>query len=606
MGVLTGATCAHGQDSFVPDSLTTTTNSANSTIVIKNWVTQAVNSVKRQPPCAMATSVESKSEDAFMNYDGRIIRKIDVVTLNFDQSIEDPDRRDNSWEANLGKQMHTTTKAWVVRHNLFFKENAPINAYKLSDNERHLRTLDFIHDARIFVMPILGTNDSVDILVVTRDLFSIAGGAASEGTNHITTNLYETNLGGMGQRLELNTLYDHNRNENWGYGILYRKNNLMGSFIDATLSHSTMSINPYTHQEETNTTLSFNRKLISPYSHFAGGLTISNNESFNRYNREGSKFFNYHYTLFDVWSGYNLGIKKLTATNNGIRDRRFLALRYYNRNFTEVPDMIGKNYNPIYNSSQAILGQFTFFRQDYYKTHYLYGFGTTEDIPNGYNISVTGGWHKQLSLERVYLGTNISNYTVGPYGCFMQLYGRAGGFLHNGGLQDAAIMVGMSAYSPVFKHKNVRIRQYAAVSLAHQWNRTTTEWLDIANNYGPRGFISDSAYGAGRFTLQLETSFFLPGKIAGFSFAPFPFADVSMLTQANKNFKSAVIYSSFGGGVRARNENLIFETIEARAYYFPIAPDNMKGFKVILSTNVRFRYSSNYVTAPDIVKLNGD
>jgi len=37
------------------------------------------------------------------------------------------------------------------------------------------------------------------------------------------------------------------------------------------------------------------------------------------------------------------------------------------------------------------VGQFTFFRQDFYKTNYIYGFGTTEDVPQGYNVAVTFG-----------------------------------------------------------------------------------------------------------------------------------------------------------------------------------------------------------------------
>ena len=56
--------------------------------------------------------------------------------------------------------------------------------------------------------------------------------------------------------------------------------------------------------------------------------------------------------------------------------------------------------------------------------------------------------------------------------------------------------------------------------------------------------------------------------------------------------------------MRARNERLVFETIELRAYFFPIAPTNMKGFKIILTPNVRFRYTSNYINAPDVVQLN--
>ena len=59
-----------------------------------------------------------------------------------------------------------------------------------------------------------------------------------------------------------------------------------------------------------------------------------------------------------------------------------------------------------------------------------------------------------------------------------------------------------------------------------------------------------------------------------------------------------------GGGVRMRNANLVFETNELRAFFFPVAPANMRGFKIVLSTNVRYRYSSNFITAPDVVQLN--
>ena len=57
----------------------------------------------------------------------------------------------------------------------------------------------------------------------------------------------------------------------------------------------------------------------------AGALTLSHNESYNIYNGSDTTFFKYRYDLIDAWAGYSIGIKKLTATNNTIRDRRFFA-----------------------------------------------------------------------------------------------------------------------------------------------------------------------------------------------------------------------------------------------------------------------------------------
>ena len=250
------------------------------------------------------------------------------------------------------------------------------------------------------------------------------------------------------------------------------------------------------------------------------------------------------------------------------------------------------------------MGQFTFFRQDYYKTQYIYGFGTTEDLPYGYNISATVGWHRQLNLERPYAGVNVSQYIASHKGDFIQLYFRAGGFLNKKTVEDGAFLIGATAFSRIFFINSTKIRQYINTNYTQQFNRVTYAPLRIDNYYGVRGFLSDSAYGTRRFSIQLETAFYLRFKFLGFMFAPFPYCDFSLITPENAGYSKSLLYTSLGGGIRARNENLIFETIEARAYYFPIAPDNMRGFKIIIDANIRYRYSSNLITAPDLVQLN--
>ena len=491
---------------------------------VNNIFQQAVNSVKRAQDSSVddQSYLSGKSEDPFIPYQGKIIRHINIETINFDRSFDDTSHRDNSLGARIGNRFHKSTRKFVIRNNLFLKENTPINAFKMADNERFLRTLEYIQDARIIVDTIDGNPDSVDITVYTKDLFSIGGGGSSQGANHITANLYDANLVGMGQRVDVSELYDRNRHPNWGFGGAYRKDNVGGSFIDASVGYTTMTVSPYTHEEESAESFSLSRQLVSPYSRFAGALTLSRNQAYNLYHSPDSLQYEYKYTMFDAWAGYNIGINKLTETNNGVRDRRFLAFRYYNRDFLETPIEVGKSFNPIYNSSQAILGSFTLFRQDYYKTQYIYGFGTTEDLPYGYNIAVTAGWHKQLNLQRAYAGVNVSDYIATSHGDFIQLYLRSGGFLSNNKVQDGSLLIGATAYSRIIFWNSTKIRQYINLSYTHLYNRVTYAPLRIDNYYGIRGFLSDSAQGTRRLSLQLETAFYLKFKLLGFQFRAIP------------------------------------------------------------------------------------
>lgn len=574
---------------------------------VNNIFQQAMNSVRKSPEAGPDQSVlNGKSEDPYMPYQGKIIRHIYIDPLNFDRSFDDTSRVDNSFGTRVGKRFHKTTRKFVIRDNLFIRENTPLNAFKLADNERYLRTLEYIRDARIIVEPVKKSPDSVDILIYTKDFFSIAGGAALQGLDHMNANLYETNLAGMAQRVEISGLYVGNRSPAVGYGGSYKKGNLFHTFIDGTIAYSTMTNNPLTREEESSESIALSKQLVSPYSRTAGALTLSHNESYNIYNGSDTTFFKYRYDLIDAWAGYSIGIKKLTATNNTIRDRRFFALRYTNRAFHEVPTQVGNRFDPIYNTTQSILGQFTFFRQDYFKTQYIYGFGTTEDFPYGYNISVTAGWQKQLDLERPYAGFKIQYYIASDYGDFIQLYLKSGAYLHNNKVQDGSMLIGATAFSRIIFWNTTKIRQYVNLNYTHLYNRVTYPQLRIDNGYGIRGFLSDSAYGTRRLSIQLETEFYLKRKILGFKFAPFPYADFTIITPEHGPYSKSSLYTSLGGGIRVRNENLVFQTIEARAYFFPIAPDNMRGFKIILTDNVRFRYSSTYVSAPDVVQLNAD
>jgi hypothetical protein len=107
-----------------------------------------------------------------------------------------------------------------------------------------------------------------------------------------------------------------------------------------------------------------------------------------------------------------------------------------------------------------------------------------------------------------------------------------------------------------------------------------------------------------RATMRGETVFFNMNKFWGFRMAPFLFTDLCVIRPINLPTSKSELYSALGAGVRTRNENLVFGTIELKGYYFPRPIDGMRGFKVEVNTNIRFKYNSTFVRKPDFVIPN--
>ena len=159
------------------------------------------------------TVLNELSTDPFKAYENKIIRDIHVEFIGFERSIYDSTKRVNKIITNLANALHGRTKARIIRNHLFIRKGTPLNPYLLADNERFLRDLDFIMDARLIVTPIEGT-DSVDITAVTRDVFSL-GARFSGSPSAPKFSIYDANVAGRGQRVEFSGLVDGSRSPNF-------------------------------------------------------------------------------------------------------------------------------------------------------------------------------------------------------------------------------------------------------------------------------------------------------------------------------------------------------------------------------------------------------
>ncbi len=533
------------------------------------------------------------SSSNFEGYANKIVRKIEIDFIGLDRSVYDTTRRMNKTLSRIANSLHTQTKENVIRNHLFVYKNKPLNPFLLADNERFLRSLDFILDARMVVTPLEGT-DSVDIVVITRDVFSLGGSLGGSPTAP-EFSLYDANLAGGGQRFRFSGKLDSGRDPRFGYSLQYQKSSLFGSLANLEVAYTELnngvslgSENEYAYF------VRLNRPLVSPYSRLAGGFEVSNNWSRNIFNRPDSAFLNYKYQLVDTWAGYNLGINSELANRN----RYFLAVRYFDNFFSQRPAQEVIREQVRYASSSGLLGELTFYRKNYFKTRYVVGFGRTEDIPIGVSVSVAMGYLTLLGKERPYGGVKIDYLRASKRGDFYEIKLESGGFVQEKS-EDVLLKVAASFYTRARNTGKSKLRTFIGGGYTVLFNKMTSQFLSVGNRQ-VFGFVGDSILGTHQVFAKTETTLYTPFSLAGFRFAPFIGLD-AVQTNCLVCKERVPVIVGLNGGVRTRNENLIFGTMELR---FTFIPDDGRGknqFGFSFRQNLQIRNATNFIVAPSQV-----
>ncbi len=542
------------------------------------------------------TILNARNAAPFLAYQNKIIRKIYFQRIGFEQSIYDSTKRTSSAINKLADQLHTNTLESSLRKHLFIRENTPLNPYLLADNERYLRDRDFLLDDRIVVTPASPNSDSVDITIVTRDVFSIGADVGGNLPRAPMVSLYDNNFLGRGQRIQVTALNDPDRNPNIGLAASYRKSSLFGSLADLELGYTQMKTGIlYGAENEYSYFVRLNRPLVSTYSRMAGGLDISSNWSRNLYRKPDSIFNSYRYNQLDLWSGYNFGANaKLTN-----RFRYFLAVRYFDGSVfdqhreLDLPDIF-RTVRIV-----AYLSELTIYRQEFYKTRYILGFGRTEDVPFGLSFSFTGGLASQYGSERAYTGVKLMYSWVNKMGNIFRLDVQTGAFIKKSAFQDGVFTTRMSYYTPAYSFRKHKIRTLISGSYTTLFQRDLSGYISITKG-DLEGYTSSLAQGNQKFQMKVESTLYTSWSFLGFRLAPFAGVDVVALDCYACAKGSGTAYA-LSTGLRMRNENLIFGTIEFRLVYFPKSDWSASQWLTQYNQNLKIKSSDLIVRAPSLV-----
>jgi len=550
----------------------------------------------------------------FLLYSGKAIRNIKIVRLGFERDINDTSKYHNDFGAIVANAFHTKTKAAVIANNLFFETGDRINPFLLADNERHLREQLFIQDALISIEKISGCSDSVDMLVVVKDVFSIGGGADITSAKKMQFELKDENLQGSGSKLAFSLLYDSDRKPNFGFGAEFLKRNVKGTFINWTAGFKSFkgAFNS-SRNEETIFYTGFEKPLVSPYIPWVGAINVSFNKTKNNYLADSvyQRDFRYSYQNMDGWFGYNFGSQRLLRKNLPSRFRKFIAIRAFYQHFTSLPDTAVKKFDIRYSNVTGVLASASIFKQNFFRTNFIYGFGRNEDVQEGFNLSLISGWINKSDTvstnirSRPYFGLEGIRSHLNTKGFFSTYTLRIGAYLYKKKWEDLDILLYVDHFTRKKKiNDSWFFRQFYSAGFTRQILATLNQPLYLNSVFGLPYFNNGTIQADLRCTAKTEAVFYNLTKFWGFRFAPFIFGDMCLVKPAREKFSQSELYSAVGAGLRTRNENLVFGTIELKAFYFPRTIQDMGNWRVEVNSNIRFKYSDIFSRKPDFIVPN--
>ncbi|PRY13679.1 hypothetical protein CLV24_10549 [Pontibacter ummariensis] len=534
-------------------------------------------------------------QQEYEKHNYKIVRRIDILTLDaLGYSINDTSKVPDSFMEKAGNSLHVKTGRGQVRNKLLFRKMEPLEPLALIESERLLRQSRHLLDARIVVNEATTTEDSVDVFVVTKDIFSLGGsGSYTPSSGKGRVSLRELNFLGQGHQVEGSYRFNlHNRPRPWEVSSYYSIENIGRSYVSADMAYVDKN-----YYKEKSAFLS--RDFFSTNTKYAGAVGISwIEERFLLPSSPEDTLIRYGTLSFnrqDVWLGrsfkfktYNLGYEP--------RSRVILGLRFINTNYGMVPtENFQDNRLALVSAGYSI--------RKYYKDRYLFGFGRTEDVPAGTLFSITAGYEKGDLRDRKYFGTSLSFAKYNASLGYLYASASYGSFIRNEQLEQGVLGLETLYFTKLSEWGNWKLRHFVWGRGTLGINRYPEELLSINNESGLRGFRSHMLRGSRRVTLNYEANLYTPLSLLGFRLATVLFADVAWLSSGNQSspFKEAP-YRGYGIGFRFRNEFLSFSTIQFLISYYPKLPqnDDLRGFRVFESSRPYYDFRDFQFTRPGV------
>ena len=541
-------------------------------------------------------NVNFQSYEYYKSFQKKTIGTISIRSLKiFGPNFDDTLRTTNIWIEKAANTLHSQSNLYVIRKNLWIREGQSLDPDLMMDNERLLRSLPYLKDVRIIITPRPLNNDLVDVLILTQDVFSfgVTGGIGSVNKGEV--GIYDKNILGVGHEAGVSIVAHTDKAPHIGFESYYSVNNIMGNFINFSTGYA----NTYLHQE---LFISLQRDFLRPQSVYAGGLMAMRSFRTDRLYLNSNVISTdpLNYIYLDGWYGRRL---KLGIRPNDSRFQMTLSGRIRYTHFYDRP-LPDSNNNQYFANSKFYLGSLSFSHRSYVRDYLVYSYGITEDIPKGYLCELVFGYDHNEFNDRWYSHVFLSTgnlFKNKPFYLYTSL--GVGSFFNQSHTEQGMADLKFDFISPLFQVWNVQARQFIKLNYTIGFNRFDIENLLLLNSYGIRGFGSLIGKGKQRLTLNIENVFFQKKTVLNFKSALFSFFDVGIVGPSEQSIFKQSYYAGLGVGLRIRNENLVFKTIQIRLAYYPNHPSDVNSIGFILDGVSKTRFYNFQPRGPEPLRF---
>jgi len=537
-----------------------------------------------------------KSTDPFVPYKSKIIRSIRIKVLHpFGESLFDTTMAPLTGAGKWLNKVHMNSRSAVIKKNLLIKEGEPVDPELLGDNERVLRDLPYIDDARILVEQADSSTDSVDLVVITKDVWSIGLDIPSITTQKIAVRLYDANFLGLGDRLTVNTSAELKRAPFFRLdGVSYSFSNIGGSQINAYLEY-------YANNEgDRSYEVSAEKPFLTNRTKWAGGIGAAWWKDVSEPDTGQAITSRYNEEQFWVGRSFHLSSPKSS--------RMVIAIATYRKQFSMRPEVTIDSNRSYYNTFK-VLGSLSWSNNKYYVTDYVTSFGKTENLPYGHLIQFTAGYDQTDYYERIYSGFSVSAGKYFDHAGYFSGYAGLSGYWHKSSFEDAILKVYTKYFTPLYRSHNgkFKFRTYLITNYRYAFNLRPNfrDYYDINLDFRINKINEEEALeGIHTLSVNLTEICFPPWFFYGFRFGLMANLQAGLVAPQGADIITQPLISGIGAGLLIKNDNLVFPTFMIAGYFYPNSGAFLNPFQVYLTSDLRIRFPDFNVTAPHEESLN--
>ena len=508
------------------------------------------------------------AKEDFRKVHGKIIRKISIETLDpFGYSEIDTSVAPHRRISRVGNKIHLKSKELTIWNLLLIRKNTPLDSLLMKESERLIRSQRYIRRVAITPHQISTTSDSVDVTVRVVDSWTLVPDFAASPSRY-TAKITERNFLGFGHQVENTYRRDMNRKDG-AYSVKYTIPNIMNTYIKTALTYDIDLDNNHWKN------IDIERPFFSPYARWAAGVfvgTISKRDSLP--NLSGQLDIQpFSTSTNDIWGGHALRI--VAGRSEDARTTNLITTaRFYRVNYRDKPDAI-HDPEEFYSDEILVLTGIGVSSRQFVEDKYLFDYGTTEDVPTGTALGITGGFQKKNGERRPYFGLRASTGTYFGYG-YISTNLEYGSFFNGNRSQQGAISLQTNYFTKLLELGTWKVRQFAKAQVVIGNDRISSpgDYLTLnEDRQGIAGFNTRNLYGTKKWLIALQTQSYSPWNAWGFRLNPYLNFTTGMLGTAERGFSNSKLYSQVGVGVIISNDYLVFNTFQISFSYFPSIPE---------------------------------